>query len=667
LNRSFSAVPLPLLLLLACLPLLGGCGDPPKDGSEDDISAVLAEAETDPYAEAGPTGISFKDVTAEAGITAVNHSGRAGLKEFLVEAVGPGAAWFDYDNDGLLDIYIPDGDVFSNYELAVTEDPQTGRTRPYLKPIDDKKEVFRDSLWRNNGDGTFTNVAEQAGIDEQGWSFGATPFDYNADGHTDVFVSNFGLNVLWRNNGDGTFTDIAEAVGLQGDSFTWSTAAAVGDIDGDGRVDIYVAAYSDPAVEVERLRVKQGLQLGVPVESISGRDCRWRAVPAYCGPIGLRGQFDTFYRQGEDGTYENVTDVWGLRPRVGLYAFTCLMFDFNEDGLLDIYVANDSVENYMWQQERDAEGRIHFRETSDTLGIKVGNQISPQASMGMAVADINQDERLDIFVTNFSHDYNNIYIAKLVGGAGGAVYYKDRGLQTMGQQVYYDLSWGCGWYDFDNDKDLDLYVANGHVYKEIDLFEKTGASYEQLNALFENMDPKTLGFREIGKKAQLHAAPETNKEDLYAGDGMEVAGCSRQAAFGDFNNDGLMDILVMNMNEPPTVLLNTSKSSAVANWVKISLKQPGGNRDGLGAIVEVRAGGLTQRIPVVRQKSFCGCDDPRLNVGLGAAGRCDVRVIWPGQERESSEFLGLQAGAYWQLNRKSGKAVKMEMPTFEMK
>ena len=237
----------------------------------------------------------------------------------------------------------------------------------------------------------------------------------------------------------------------------------------------------------------------------------------------------------------------------------------------------------------------------------------------------------------------------------------------MGQQVYYDLSWGCGWYDFDNDTDLDLYVANGHVYKEIELFQKTGASYEQYNTLFENMDPKSLGFREIGKKAQLHAGSGANLEDLYAGDGMEAFGCSRQAAFGDFNNDGLMDVLVMNMNERPNVLLNTSKSRRPAHWIKLSLKQPGGNIDALGAIVEVRAGGLTQRLPVVRQNSFLGCDDPRLNVGLGAASGCDVRVIWPGQERASSEFTGLKAGAYYVLDRESGQAIEKAMPTFGVK
>ena len=300
---------------LLVLPLIAtGCGDKPSAEAKNPRPEAV---EADRWKDAPATRIRFRDITATAGITATNHSGRAGLKEFLIEAVGPGAAWFDYDGDGLLDVYMPDGDVFSNYTLENVQDPATGRTRPMLRPKEPRKEVFTDRLWRNNGDGTFTDVTKKAGIHEERWSFGATPFDYDADGDQDIFVSNFGLNTFWRNNGDGTFTDVAEALGLQGDPFSWSTCAAVGDVDGDGRLDLYVGTYSDAAHEVERLRVKQNLPEGSPVESVSGRDCSWRAIPAYCGPLGLKGQHDAMYRQTEDGTFEDVTDAWGLRPRVG--------------------------------------------------------------------------------------------------------------------------------------------------------------------------------------------------------------------------------------------------------------------------------------------------------------------------------------------------------------
>ncbi len=655
-HTHWLAAPLLVLILLGA-----GCGD--EEGSGRGGSSVNTP-ETDRWKDAPATRIRFRDVTADGGLSATNHSGRAGLKEFLIEAVGPGAAWIDYDGDGLLDLFIPDGDVFSNYELRRVEVAGSKRQRPALVEKDTREEQFNDSLWRNNGDGSFTDVTQAAGIHDTRWSFGATPFDYDADGDQDIYVSNFGLNRLWRNNGDGTFTDVAEALGVTGDPYTWSTCAAVADVDGDGRLDIYVAAYADPAAEVDRLRAKQGHKYGIPVETISGRDCSWRAIPAYCGPIGLKGQNDTMFRQSEDGTFEDVTSAWGLEPRVGKYAFTTLMFDFNDDGLMDIYVANDSEENFMWQQERDADGRIRFRDTSDVLGIKVGQQTSAQASMGMSVTDINQDGRLDIFITNFSHDYNNVYVAKQVAGVDGAVYFKDRGLQTMGQQVYHDLSWGCGWYDFDNDGDLDLYVANGHVYKEIDLFERTGTAYVQQNACFENMDPAALAFREVGSKAQRNAPAGADTTKLEAGDGMAVEGCSRQAAFADWNNDGRIDLVVMNMNERPTLLLGAGPAGDGAHWVKLSFRQDDGNREALGASYVVTTETGSQRGIVVRQKSFLGCDDPREHVGLGAATTCTVTVTWPGQDRAKTEYKGLAADKHYVLDRQSGEATAVPLQAF---
>ena len=652
--------PWTLALLLPCLALVAGCGDEPATTPRNPAPEAVR---SDPWKDAPATRLRFADVTAKAGVAATNHSGRPGLKEFLLEAVGPGAAWLDYDGDGLMDVYIPDGDVFSNYDLLTIEDARTGRTRPVLKPHEPRNPQYFDQLWRNNGDGTFTDVAASAGILDTRWSFGATAFDVDADGDQDIFVANFGPNRLWRNNGDGTFTDVAEDVGLAGDPWAWNTCAAVGDVDGDGRLDLYVAAYSDPAAEVDRLRIRQRLDLGTPVEAISGRDCTWRGIPAYCGPIGLKGEHDTMLRQLEDGRFEDVTDAWGMRPRVGKYAFTCLMFDFNDDGLLDVYVANDSEENFMWQQERDADGRVRFRDTSDVLAIKVGTGVTAQASMGMAVADVDGDGQLDIFITNFSHDYNNLYIAKKVAGSD-IMYYKDRGLQVMGSEVFNDLSWGCGWYDFDNDGDLDLYVANGHVYKEIDLFEKTGTRFEQLNALFENMSASQLAFREVGTKAQRLAAPGVDLTKLDAGGGMGVEKCSRQAAFCDWNNDGRMDILVMNMNAEPSVLLNTSPPDDGAHWVKLSFRQPGGNRDALGASFEVHAGDARYRAVVVRQKSFLGCDDPRQHVGLGAAATCDVVVTWPGQARATTTFRGIAAGTHWILDRATGKAQEAPLRAF---
>ncbi len=636
----------------------GGCGDPPSDDADAPANDTPA-----PVVDAGPTKIRFTDVTKLCGITSRNHSGREGVKEFLIEAVGPGPAWLDFNNDGLLDVFIPDGDVFSNYELHLVGDPQ----RPILIAKENRAEAFHDHLWRNNGDGTFDNVTEAAGIVDEDWSFGATAYDFDADGDTDIYVSNYGKNRMWRNEGNGRFVDVAESLGVQGDPGTWSTCAGVGDLDGDDRLDLFVAAYADPAFEVNRQREERGLPLGTPVEAISGRSCLWRSVRAYCGPLGLAGQHDTAFRQLEDGTYEDVTDRWRMRPRVPQYGFTVLIFDFNEDGLPDVFVANDSVENHMWQQERDPKGRAVFRETSDYLGIKYGQKLDPQASMGMFVGDINLDGFFDIFITNFSHDYNNIHFGRRVGGEGGTHYFKDRGLQIMGQPVFYDLSWGCGWYDFENDRDLDLYYANGHVYKEIDLQEKAGVSYQQLNALFECIDARKNVYREIGAKAEKNPPKGVDPKDLWAGDGMHVMECSRAAAFADFNNDGLMDVLIGNLNGVSTMLLNTSEVGPDNNWVKIVLEQEGMNREALGAVIEVTAGGLTQRFPVLRQTSFLGTDDPRLHVGLGAERTCDVRVIWPGQARERTEYTGLKAGTMWKLHRTGAKAEEVKLKRFDVR
>ncbi|MDJ0973909.1 MAG: CRTAC1 family protein [Planctomycetota bacterium] len=666
-----------VVLLFASLGGLGGCGDPEegvpvttgrkmaRDGMSSGTHEGLAErpeAGIYEWGDAGPTRIRFEDLSKTCGIDYPNHSGRAGVKEFLLEAVGVGPAWLDYDGDGLLDLYVPDGDVFSNYTLDTYK--EDGVEHPLLKPKAKKAEVFQDKLWRNNGDGTFTDVTRQAGIYDDRWSFGANVFDYDADGHPDIYVSNFGKNRLWLNSGNGSFEDIAEKVGAAGHPAAWSTCAAIGDVDGDGRLDIYIAQYADPAEEVERQRRELRLPFDTPIEAITGRSCRWRSIRAYCGPVGLLGQQDVMLRQRVDGTFEDVTEKWDLVSRVGKYGFTVLMYDYNQDGLIDIYVANDSEENFMWEQERDADGNIRFRDTSDTIGVKYGYNNSAQASMGASVADVNSDGYLDMFVTNFSHDYNNIYLLHTSGGKHATYWYKDRGLQVMGQAVFYDLSWGCGWHDFDNDADLDLYFANGHVYKEIDLFEKTGANYDQLNSLFECMDAARLGFREVGTKGQQNAPVGAKPPDLDAGPGMALEGCSRGCAFADFNNDGRVDIFVQNMNATPHLLLNSSKAG---EWLKVVLKQPGLNRDALGATLYVTVDGKTSAVANVRCASFLGSDDPRLHVGLGAAKTCDIRVVWPGKDRVSTEFKGLTPGKLYVLDRETGKAVPQELKAFDPK
>jgi len=660
-----------------------GCGDEgpasgragkagaPKAGHEGAGSGTVADSGMqapvsawNPLPDMGPPFMRLRDASTRSGITTVNHSGTAGVKEFLIEAVGVGPAWLDFDKDGLLDVYMPDGDEFGNYDLLAEMDPETKRLHPLLRRKASAERVFRDQLWRNNGDGTFTDVAASAGVADELWSFGATAADFDADGWTDIYVSNFGRNRLWHNNGNGTFSDVAEALGAALSERVWSTCSGVADIDGDDRLDLYVAAYADPAAEVDKRRLEHGLALGTPVTAITGRSCRWKRVRAYCGPIGLVGQHDTFLRQNADGSFEDRSVAVGMRPPTARYGFQVLTWDFNDDGRMDVYVANDSVESFLWQAESTKDGGLRFRDLSDVLGVKYGANMQPQAGMGAWVADVNQDGLFDIFKTNFALDYSNLYLAQRTRLEGGSLFFKDKGLQQLGQPLYYDLKWGCGWIDFDNDADLDLYVANGHVYKEVDLQEATGSTYKQYNALIETVDATSMSYREIGRKAVERLGPAGAR--LAAGDGMDIEKCSRGVSFADFNNDGRVDLLVTNMNDAPDLILNTTPPSPERAWAFVTLEQRGGNREALGAALEIRAGGRTWRQPVIRAASFLGSNDPRVHLGLGHAATFDVTVTWPGLERAKTTYPGLGAGKHWKLLREGGQAEEQPLRTFEV-
>ena len=661
-NRVSAVLPRFAMALLLAL-LATSCGEPKAESND---KADAGDESPHEHADVGPTRIRFVDVTTKAGMTAINHSGRPGSKEYLIEAVGPGSAWLDFNHDGYMDLFIPDGDVFSNYRFQQITEERDGKKRERVICVrrEDAKETYRAQLWRNNADGTFTDVAATAGVDSAAWSFGATAFDYNADGWPDLFVANWGHDQLYRNNQDGTFTDVAAELGVQGDEGAWSTCAAVGDIDGDDRLDLYVARYSDPSAEVDRLRKKHKMSLDTPVNAVPGRDTFWRGMRVYIGPVGLVPQADIAYRQQEDGTFRDVTKEWGLIPLSHQYGFTTALFDFNGDGLSDLYVANDSVENFLWEQARDSKNRIVFEDRASTLGVKTGRGSTGQASMGLTCSDMNQDGEVDYFVTNFSHDYNNIFLGYRM--ESGNYYFKDRGRRVMAQQVYFDLSWGCGWEDFDNDGDWDLFVANGHVYFEVENFKDIGSEYEQYNALFECIDPNALSYREIGPKAQAKPGG-LDPKDLDAGDGMHVKRCSRQAAFADFNNDGRMDVVVSNLNEAPTVLAGAGPVDDDHRWIKLRLEMPESkNRDALGALIQVDAGESVQYRPVIALTSFLGSNDPRLHFGVGSATSCTLRIRWPGETKYTTEIKNIATGKYYRILRGQKDPVEVPMRAFEL-
>ncbi|HID11639.1 MAG TPA: CRTAC1 family protein [Candidatus Latescibacteria bacterium] len=506
---------------------------------------------------------------------------------YIVEAKGGGAAVFlDYDNDGWMDIYIVNGSKLEGFP-------------PGREP--------RNVLYRNNGDGTFTDVTEEAGVGDTRWGMGCTAVDYDNDGDTDIYVANFGPNVLYRNNGDGTFTDVTEEAGV-GDP-KWSTGTAWGDYDGDGDLDLYVANYVD--FDVDHL------------EKYRSRNI-WHGIEVMAGPRGLEGAEDVFYRNNGDGTFTEVTAEAGLVDRLKGYGFTVLFADYDNDGDLDIYVANDSVPNYLYRNNGDGT----FTEVGLETGVAYSEDGREQAGMGAVFGDYDNDGWLDIFVTNFSDDNNTLYRNE------GDGFFTDVTFQTgLGGPSLPFVSWGTEFLDYDNDGWKDIFVATGHVYPQVDLYD-FGTTYKERNLLFHNNGDGA--FTEVTGQA---------------GPGMQVEKVSRGAAFGDYDNDGDIDVLVLNMGDMPTLLRNEGGNRN--HWIKFRTVGTRSNRDGIGARIWVTAGGLTQMREVYMGSSFLCGNDIRVHFGLGRNTKVDlVRVRWPSGLVE--EFRGLKANKLYILKEGEG-------------
>ena len=438
------------------------------------------------FGSASDAAIRFVDVAAQAGLTLLNVCGGP-TKDYIVEVNGNGAAFFDYDNDGDLDVLVVNGSTLEGMK---------GRGDPML------------ALYKNDGKGHFDDVTPSSGMGVRGWGMGACVADYDNDGSQDVYVTAFGPNVLYRGSGDGTFTDVTARANV-GDPH-WSTNCAFADYDRDGDLDLYVANYLSFS---DRSIPKRG----------ASQDCRYLGVDVMCGPKGLAGEPDVLYRNNGDGTFTDVSRAAGIADPGG-YGFGVLFSDLDGDGWPDIFVANDSVANLLFHNNRNGT----FSESGLASGLALSGDGKPQASMGADAADYDGDGQLDVFVTNFSQDYNTLYRN---GGAFFADVSHQAGVVTPSLAY---LGWGTGFADFDNDRLVDLFVANGHVYPEIDKLG-TRTTYRQRKQVFKN----TGGghFR------------DTTDE---AGGGLLIEKSSRGAAFGDYDNDGDVDVLVINMNDRPT-------------------------------------------------------------------------------------------------------------------
>jgi hypothetical protein len=500
-----------------------------------------------------------------------------------LETIGSGVALLDYDNDGWLDIYLVNGSTF--------------------EALKGKESAPRAMLLHNNHDGTFTDVTEKAGVANLRWGFGVAVADYDNDGWPDIYVANFGKNRLYHNRHDGTFTDVAEKVGVALGG--WSTGPTWGDYDHDGLLDLFVPGY---------------VKFDPDHPPIAGNGvippnfCQFRGIAVMCGPRGLPGESDHLFHNNGDGTFTDVSVKAGVSNPNGYYGLAAVFVDVDDDGWLDLAVANDSVPNYLYRNRHDGT----FEDVSYASGFALSEDGREQASMGIAVGDYNRDGRVDLFTTTFSDDYKTLY-----RNDGEASFMDVTYKAGLANPTIPFLSWGTGFLDFDNDGLLDLFIVNGHVYPEVDK-QDWGTTWAERPQLFRNMDGTK--FEEV--------PPAT-------GSGLAAVITGRGAAFGDMFNDGYIDVVINNIDGAPTLLRNVVKNGN--HWLTLKLiGGPNSPRDAIGAKVFLTAGGARQRADVVSGGSYGSSSDLRVHFGLGPATKVDkIEIVWPSGTKQTFTVSGV--------------------------
>ena len=516
----------------------------------------------------------FVDVAQEAGLTRTIYYGEADTSDYISEANGCGVAFYDYDNDGWLDILLLNGSRRSG--------------------IPDH-DIATNRLYRNNRNGTFTDVTREAGLTKTGWANGVCIGDYDNDGFDDLFITYRGKNVLYRNNGDGTFSDVTDEAGVGGEQRSWSTGCTFIDYDRDGHLDLFVANYIG-AESLENLPPK-------------GRTT-WKGVPVAYGPQGLVKGSHILYRNNGDGTFTDVSEDAQIGDLQG-YGLTAMNTDYNDDGWHDIYLACDSSPSILLRNNRDGT----FSDIAAERGLAYSPDGVAQAGMGLAIGDYSSDGKLDIVKTHFADDIPGLY------RNDGDGYFSDESSMAGLQASVRHLEWGAGLVDFDNDGRADLFYVAGSVYPEV----------EAVNPDYPYRGPRFL-FRNLGNGLFANVTEQ-------CGPGLTAPHSSRGCAFGDFDNDGDMDVLVMNMNEPPS-LIRCDVGSA-NHWLKVKLVGTASNRTAIGARVYVRSGRLLQVQEVHSQDSYLSVNDFRLHFGLGRATQVDsLRVEWPNTGSETLSGVG---------------------------
>ena len=536
------------------------------------LGQMVSSRGVKPLPRGKPSGIPFNafftDVAAQAGLTAPIVYGGVEKKDFIFETVGCGAAFFDYDNDGWLDIFLLSGTRLEGAPKGAT-----------------------NRLYKNNRNGTFTDVTAQAGLTRTGWSSAVTIGDYNNDGFEDLFITYYGAQTLYRNNGDGTFTDVTQACGLEATlpEGHWASGCTFVDYDRDGHLDLFVTSYLE-------LDPKTLPKAG------ANADCNWKGVPVNCGPRGLKPGHNRLYHNNGDGTFKEVSESSGVAKATGGYGMTAVAADFDNDGWPDIYVACDSTPSFLFRNNHDGT----FREEGLMRGVALSEDGQEQAGMGVAIGDFNLDGNLDLFKTHFADDTAVLYQNDGKGSFEDVTVRSGLGVETR------YISWGAGMADLDNNGWPDLFVVTGSVYPEV----------ARVLTQYPYKTPRLI-FRSLGE-----SKGSVRFEEILegAGPGIGAAHSSRGCAFGDFDNDGDVDILIMNMNEPPSLLRNDV--SGTGHWLKVLLLGVKTNRSAIGSRVTVGYDGKVQAQEVTAQASFYSVNDRRMHFGLGPATSANLVVRW---------------------------------------